>query len=178
MAEYQTKVQSHKVESVDSLKDDFKGVNDYIFTNYRGLTVSQITNLRSRLRAENAVYKVIKNRFAKIALKDLDQPVVDEHLTGPTAVALARGESGSVAKILFELAKDLPLEIKGGIINGNVFNAAQIEAFSKLPGRLELISMLMSTMQAPIQNVVYTLDAIPTKLVRTLQAVADKKGEA
>lgn len=175
MAEYTTKVQSHKVESVDSLKHAFEGVNDYIFTNYRGLTVAQITELRNRLRAENAVYKVIKNRFAKIALKDMDQPLVDEHLTGPTAVALARGESGTVAKILFEMSKELPLEVKGGIINGNVFNAAQVEAFSKLPSRLELIAKLMGTMKAPIQNLVYTIDAVPTKLVRTLQAVADQK---
>ncbi|WP_020612055.1 50S ribosomal protein L10 [Sediminispirochaeta bajacaliforniensis] len=175
MAEYQTKIQDYKVEAVDSLKSEFEGVQDYIFTNYRGLTVAQITELRDKLRKENALFKVVKNRFAKIALRDMEQPAVDEHLTGPTAVALAKGESGPVAKILFEIAKELPLEVKGGIINGNVFDAGQVEAFSKLPTRHELIAMLMGTMRAPVQNVVYVLNAVPTKLVRTLQAVADKK---
>jgi large subunit ribosomal protein L10 len=175
MAEYQTKIQDYKVEAVDSLKSEFEGVQDYIFTNYRGLTVAQITELRDKLRKENALFKVVKNRFAKIALRDMEQPAVDEHLTGPTAVALAKGESGPVAKILFEIAKDLPLEVKGGIINGNVFDAEQVEAFSKLPTRNELIAMLMGTMRAPVQHVVYVLNAVPTKLVRTLQAVADKK---
>jgi large subunit ribosomal protein L10 len=177
MAEYQTKIQNHKTESVGVLKEEFKDVSDYIFTNYRGLTVSQITELRNRLRSENAVYKVIKNRFAKIALSELDKPAVNEHLTGPTAVALARGESGPVAKILFEMARDLPLEVKGGIINGNVFDASQIEAYSKLPTRDELIASLMGTMKAPIQNVVHVLNAVPSKLVRTLQAVADQKAQ-
>lgn len=178
MAEYQTKVQNHKVEAVDALKEEFKDVNDYIFTNYRGMTVSQITELRGKLRENDAVYKVVKNRFAKIALSQMEQPAVDQHLTGPTAVALAKGESGPVAKALFELAKDFPLEIKGGIINGDVYDAAEVEAYSKLPTRDELIAKLMGTMKAPVQNVVYALDAIPTKLVRTLQAVADQKNEA
>lgn len=178
MAAYETKITKPKVEAVDSLKSEFKDVQDYIFTNYRGLTVKQITDLRNRLRAENAVYKVIKNRFAKIALKEMEQPEVNVHLTGPTAVALAKGESGPVAKILFELAKELPLEVKGGIINGNVFDAGQVEAYSKLPTRDELLASLMGTMKAPVQNVVHVLNAIPSKLVRTLQALADKKGAA
>jgi large subunit ribosomal protein L10 len=178
MAAYETRITNLKLEAVDSLKHEFQGVNDYIFTNYRGLTVAQITELRDKLRVENAVYRVIKNRFAKIALKDMEQPEVDDHLTGPTAVALAKGESGSVAKILFEMAKDLPLEVKGAIINGNVFDAKQVEAYSKLPTRDELLASLMGTMKAPVQNVVHVLNAIPSKLVRTLQAVADKKGAA
>jgi large subunit ribosomal protein L10 len=110
-------------------------------------------------------------------LQQLDRPEVGANLVGPTAVALVSNEAGPVAKELVEFAKYGTLVIKGGIIDGNVFDADQIVEFSKLPTRLELISKLMATINAPLQNVVYVLNAVPQKLVRTLQAVADKKGE-
>jgi large subunit ribosomal protein L10 len=175
MAEYQVKIQQNKVDAINALKDEFKDVKDFIFTDYRGLTVEQITELRNKLREHDATYKVVKNRFAKIALKDLERPAVDEYLTGPTALALPAGESGAVAKVLVEFAKNAPMSIKGGIVDGNVFNASQMEEFSKLPTKDELIAKLMGTMKAPVQHVVYVLNAVPTKLVRTLQAVADAK---
>ncbi len=175
MAEYEVKLQQGKVEAVAALKDEFKDIKDFIFTDYRGLTVEQITALRNELRKHNATYKVVKNRFAKIALKDLERPAADEYLVGPTAVALPSDDSGAVAKVLIEFAKNAPMSIKGGILDNNVFDASQVEAFSKLPTKDELIASLMGTMKAPIQNVVYVLNAVPTKLVRTLQAVADSK---
>ncbi len=175
MSDYEVRIQDHKVKAVESIKNDFSDVKDFIFTDYRGLTVEQITDLRNKLRAEKAVYKVIKNRFAKIALRELDKPAVDEHLTGPTAVALSTEEAGPVAKALVEFAKNGVLKIKGGIIDGNVFDAEQMIAFSKLPTKSELIASLMGTMKAPVQNMVYILHGVPQKLVRTLQAVADKK---
>ena len=177
MSDYQVKIQDYKVKAVDDVKSDLERVNDIIFTDYRGLTVEKITELRGKLRAQDALYKVVKNRFTKIALKQLDRPDVGANLVGPTAVALVSNEAGPVAKELVEFAKDGTLVIKGGIIDGNVFDADQIVEFSKLPTRIELISKLMATMKAPIQNVVYVLNAVPQKLVRTLQAVADKKGE-
>ncbi len=175
MSDYQVKIQDHKVKAVESIKGDFSHVKDFIFTDYRGLTVAQITELRNELRKENAIYKVIKNRFAKIALKELGQPAVDEHLTGPTAVALSTEEAGPVAKALVAFSKNGVLKIKGGIVDGTVFDAEQMIAFSKLPTKAELIAKLMGTMKAPVQNMVYILHGVPQKLVRTLQAVADKK---
>ena len=177
MSDYQVKMQDYKVAAVDAVKGDFENIKDIIFTDYRGLTVEQITDLRNKLRAKDSVYKVVKNRYAKIALKQLDRPDVGDHLVGPTAVALVSNEAGPVAKELVTFAKDGVLVVKGGIIDGNVFDADQIVEFSKLPTRLELIARLMGTMNAPLQNVVYVLNAVPQKLVRTLQAVADKKGE-
>jgi len=177
MAEYQVKIQDHKVKAIDEVRGDLEKVNDIIFTDYRGLTVEKITELRGKLRVKDAVFKVVKNRFTKIALQQLDRPDVGANLVGPTAVALVSDEAGPVAKELVDFAKDGTLVIKGGIIDGNVFDADQIVEFSKLPTRLELISKLMATINAPLQNVVYVLNAVPQKLVRTLQAVADKKGE-
>jgi large subunit ribosomal protein L10 len=177
MAEYVTRVNQEKTDAVNRLKEMFQESVDYIFTNYRGLSVAQITELRNKLREEDTAMRVVKNRYAKIALKELEQPEVDDLLMGPTAVVLPKKESGPAAKILVEFGKDNPVEIKGGIINGNVFDLAQMEAFSKLPTRDELIAKLMGTMNAPLQNFVYTLNAVPQTLVRVLQAVADKKKE-
>ncbi len=175
MSEYTVKIQQHKTDAIESLKDQFKDISTFIFADYRGLTVEQITDLRAKLREQQAQLKVVKNRFAKIALEQLERPDAGDILTGPTAIALPEGEAGPVAKTLLEFAKDTPLEVKGGIVEGMIYDFAQIEAFSKLPTKLELISMLMSTMKAPVQNLALVLNAVPTKLVRTLQAVADKK---
>lgn len=175
MSDYITRINDEKKGAVNSLKDLLQESSDFIFTNYRGLTVSQITELRDKLREEDATFRVVKNRFAKIALKDMEQPEVDDFLIGPTAIALPKKEAGPVAKILVEFGKENPVEIKGGIINSRVFTEKEVEEFSKLPTRDELIAKLMGTMNAPVQNFVYTLNAIPQKLVRVLQAVADQK---
>lgn len=169
------KIQQHKIDSVNLLREEFENVQDFIFTDYRGMTVEQITNLRLKLREKKAVYKVVKNRFAKLALMQLHRPELGDNLVGPTAVAYSSEESGPIAKILFEMAKTVPMQVKGGLIEGQVFSSVQLEAYSKLPSRIELISKLMGTMNAPIQKFVSTLNGVPTKFVRTLQAVADKK---
>lgn len=175
MAEITSKVQQSKVDAVNALKAEFDGVDGFIFTDYRGLTVEQITDIRSRLRESGARYKVVKNRFAKIALKELGKPEVSEMLVGPTAIAITGDDANAAAKALVEFAKDAPVELKGGIIGEDVFDTAQMEAFSKLPGRQELLAKLLGTMNAPAQNFVCVLNAVPEKFVRTLQAVADKK---
>jgi large subunit ribosomal protein L10 len=80
-----------------------------------------------------------------------------------------------VAKILVDFAKTAPLEVKGGVVGGKAFDAVQVDALSSLPGKEQLIAMLMSTMNAPLTNMLYVLNGIVTKLVRTLAAVQEKK---
>jgi large subunit ribosomal protein L10 len=100
---------------------------------------------------------------------------VAPYLVGPTAIAYCGDEAGPVAKAMLKLSKDMPIELKGGLFDGEVFDAGSVEAYSKLPTKLELIQMLMSTMNAPAQNMVYVLNGITTKLVRTLAAVQEQK---
>lgn len=170
------KLQPAKVEAVSSLRERFGGYKDFFFANYRGMTVEQITNLRKELRKEKSEFKVVKNNFAKIAFRDLKSGDVDKYLVGPTAIAMVKEDASPVAKILVEFAKEVPtLELKAGLIGGTVFDPKQVEAFSKLPGKAQLLAMLMGTMKAPTQNLVYVLNGVTTKLVRTLQAVADQK---
>jgi len=172
------KIQQSQIDAVNALKEQFDGVNSFFFTDYRGLTVSQVTDLRNRLRAQNAEYHVIKNNLAKIAMKDLGNEGVSPMLVGPTAVALAHDEAGPVAKTLLDFGKEAPVVMKGGYLDGSIFDAPGVEAFSKLPTRVELIAKLMGTMQAPVQSVAFVLNGVTSKLVRTLAAVAEQKENA
>ena len=179
MAIIAKKIQDNKTKAIGELKTSFENASDFIFTDYRGLTVEQITTLRKQLRAKEVEYKVVKNNFAKIAFEQLSTPDVSSYLVGPTAVAITPKDPNEVAKILFEFLKEAPaLQVKGALVGDTVYDAAQIEAFSKLPGRLELISMLMSVMNAPARNLAAALNDIPSRLVRTVKAVADQKGGA
>lgn len=179
MSDYTTKVQSHKVDAVKEITDAFAKVKDFVFTDYRGLTVEQISNLRRRLAKQGAEYHVVKNTHARIAFRELSQPeAVAQLLVGPTAVALSTDDSAAVTKTLFDFARETAVSVKGGLVEGAVFDARQMEAYSRLPGREQLLAMLMGTMNAPLQNLVYAVNGVTTKLVRTLQAVADKKSAA
>jgi len=176
MAIIAKKVQESKTKAIGELKNSLGNAKDFIFTDYRGLTVEQITNLRRLLRAKEVQYKVVKNNFARIAFEQLSTPDVSNYLVGPTAVAITPKDANEVAKILYDFAKEAPaLQIKGALVSDTVYNAAQTEAFSKLPGRLELISMLMSVMNGPARNLAAALNDIPSRLVRTVKAIADQK---
>jgi large subunit ribosomal protein L10 len=178
MAIVAKKLQDIKVNAIKETKEVFQtgGTPDFIFTEYRGLTVAQITELRKQLRAKNALYKVIKNNFARIAFEELSAPDVSNYLTGPTAIAISPNDSNEVAKVLVDFTKEAPvLQLKGGIISNSVYDAKQIEAFSKLPGKNQLIAMLMSVMNGPARNLAAALNDVPARLVRTVKAVADKK---
>ena len=178
MAIVAKKIQDSKTRAIGDLKESLGKVNDFIFTDYRGLTVEQITNLRKQLRAKEVEYKVVKNNFARIAFQQLSTPDVSAYLVGPTAVAITPRDSNEVAKILFDFAREAPaLQVKGALVGDSVYNAAQTEAFSRLPGRLELISMLMSVLNGPARNLAAALNDVPSRLVRTIKAVADKKAE-
>lgn len=176
MAIVAKKIQDSKIKAIAELKEALEVSKDFIFTDYRGLTVEQITALRKQLRGKEARYTVIKNNFARIAFEQLSAPDVSAYLVGPTAVAIAPKDSNEAAKILFDFAKEAQaLKIKGALVGDSIYSAAQTEAFSKLPGRLELISMLMSVMNGPVRNLAAALNDIPARLVRTIKAAGDKK---
>jgi len=179
MAIVAKKIQDAKVAAINEAKEAFSVSQDFIFTDYQGLTVEQITNLRKQLRGKGADYKVVKNNFARIAFEQLSAPgEVSSYLKGPTAIAIAPKDANEVAKILFDFTKEASvLKVKGGLVGKDVYSAQQVEAFSKLPSRLELISMLMSVMNGPARNLAAALNDIPSRLVRTVKAIADKKAE-
>jgi large subunit ribosomal protein L10 len=179
MAIVAKKIQDIKTQSIGALKDSFSVAEDFIFADYRGLTVEQITTLRKQLRAKEAQFKVVKNNFARIAFEQLSAPgEVAAFLAGPTAVAISPRDANEVAKILFDFTREAPtLSIKGGLVGKTVYDAAQVETFSKLPAKLDLVSMLMSVMNGPVRNLAAALNDVNARLVRTIKAVGDKKAE-
>ena len=175
MAEKTQKIQPHKTEGIRKIKELIESSQDVIFTDFRGLNVSQITELRRTLQEKEAEYRVVKNSYARLALGDLGFPFEEDFLIDPTALALARADIGPIAKVLFDFTRDSTLKIKGGLVEGKVVSSGDVEAISRLPGRNDLYAILMGTMNAPMTNLVYAMNGIATKLVRTLQAVAESK---
>jgi large subunit ribosomal protein L10 len=165
MAMRANKVQPTKTEAIGALKTQIGDSADFIFAEYRGLTVEQISALRRQLRAKNAEFHVVKNNFARIAFEELGYPKdVEPVLAGPTGVAFAKADSNEVAKILIDFAKETPaLKVKGALVEKEFMNAAQIEALSKLPSRNTLIAMFMAGLKSPVQKLAYTLVALKEK---------------
>ena len=173
------KLQPAKVEAIANVKTVLEGYNDYIFADYRGSTVEQITELRKQLRAKDCQFKVMKNNFVKVAFDEMKIENLADYLAGPTAIALLKDDPNEVAKILFDFAKEAPaLQVKGAYIEKEVYDAAKIEAFSKLPGKKQLIAMLMSAINGPAQKLAATLQAYVEKLEKEGPAPAAPAAEA
>jgi large subunit ribosomal protein L10 len=176
MAEH--KVQQYKVEAVERLKGWFKETPDLIFSDFRGLKFPQMIDLREKLAVQKTAYRVVRNAFAKIALKDAGLPDASAMLEGPTALAFLGPDPGPGAKVVVDFMKGTPLKVKGGIVGGRLYSVKEIEALSRLPSRNALLGILMGTMNAPLTHLMYAMNGVASKLVRTLAAVAVEKGKA
>ena len=117
------RINERKSEAVGRIKETLGGARDIIFTDYRGLTVEQITDLRDKLRESATAYKVVKNDYARIAMKQLGMPDASSLLAGPTALALVGRDVGPVAKVILDFTKDSPLQLKGALVGGRLFGA-------------------------------------------------------
>ena len=175
MAVKTQKINQRKTEAVQKVKQQLESARDVLFTDFRGLNVSQISELRKALRDTETDYRVVKNAYTKIALQEMGFPDVSEYLFGPTALALVKRDVGPVAKAIIDFSRNSTVQMKGGIIGGRVFSFEEVKALSELPGRDQLLAMLMRTMNAPVQKFVFGLNAVVQKLVLTIKAVGDQK---
>jgi large subunit ribosomal protein L10 len=171
------KIQPAKIEAAAKIKGFIDASPDLVLSDFRGMTFPQMTDLRAKLAEKKSDYRVVRNSAARVALKDAGLPDVSDLLDGPTALAFLGSDPGAAAKVLMDFTKSAPLSIKGGIVGGKRFGVKDIEALSRLPSRAQLMAILMGTMQAPIRNMMYVMNGVASKLVRTLAAVADKKKE-
>jgi len=147
-----------------------------VLSDYRGLTVEEMTALRAKARASGVYLKVIRNSLAKRALEGTDYECLDEALVGPTMLAFSQEEPGSAARLLKDYAKDHDaLEVKALSIGGQLLAADEIDRIAKLPTLDEARAILMSVMLAPITKLARTINEVPGKLVRTLAAIRDSK---
>ena len=149
---------------VAEISEAIKDAQSVVLVDYRGLTVEQDTALRKQLREAGVTYKVYKNTMMNFAFKGTDFEALAPYLEGPSAVAISTTDATAPARILAKFAKDAKkLEIKAGVVEGNVYDAAGMQAISQIPSRDELISKLLGSLQSPITNFARVMNQIAEK---------------
>ncbi|GAA2397020.1 MULTISPECIES: 50S ribosomal protein L10 [Streptomyces] len=166
-----------KVDAVEEMRDKFRNSNGAVITAYTGLTVAQLQQLRRSL-GENANYRVAKNTLTKIAANEAGINEIDDLFTGSSAVAFVTGDPVEAAKGLRDFAKDNPsLVIKGGVLDGKVLSADDIKKLADLESREVLLSKLAGAMKGKQSQAASVFQALPSKLVRTVDALRAKQDE-
>lgn len=152
---------------VDEIKAMLDGAQAAVVAEYLGITVEQDTKLRKELRENGVQYKVFKNTLIKRAAEGTDFAQLDPNLVGPTALAVSKTDATAPARIIAKYAKDIEcLNLKAGVIEGTYYDQAGIQTIATIPGREELLSKLLGSLQSPITN-----------LARVLNQIAEKGGE-
>ena len=156
-------VREEKVQAVEEITAKLREAKSLILADYRGLTVKQATELRKLCREAGVDFKVYKNKLAQRATAEVGVTGLDEYLAGPTAFAFAPDEV-TAAKVLADFAKkNDKLEIKAGLVDGQVMTDAQVKDLASLPSREGLLSMLLSVLQAPVRNFALAVKAVAEK---------------
>ena len=168
-----------KVQAVDEIKERFSGAEGALLTEYRGLSVGEMAELRSSLREADADYKVLKNTLARIAAKEVGLDELEAMLEGPTAVAFCKSDPAGVAKALDDAAKRFPvLVVKGGVLSGKVISADQAKALARLEPRETQLAQIAMMMNSPLQQTANVIGALLRDLGSMLAQVADQKRES
>lgn len=165
-----------KVAVVAELSAKLANAKFAVVSDYRGLTVPVISQLRRELKQQNAEIQVAKNTLLRIAIKGTPFEPLDPYLVGTTAVTLASEDPVAPAKVLVDFIKANPkLEIKKAVLDGKLLTADDLTALSKLPGKDELRAQLLGVLLAVPTSFVRVLSAVPQKALYALQAIKDKK---
>lgn len=169
---------ANKETTVAELTELFRNSNAVVLTEYRGLTVAQLKQLRGSIR-EDASYAVVKNTLTQIAAKEAGVTGIDEHLVGPSAIAFVHGDTVAVAKALRDFAKANPLlVIKGGYFDGAPLSAAEVGKLADLETREVLLAKLAGAFKASLFGAAYLFNAPLSKAVRTVDALREKQESA
>lgn len=149
---------------VEEISANIKDAQSVVLVDYRGLTVEQDTNLRKQLREAGITYKVYKNTMMNFAFKGTDFESLTSYLEGPSAIAISTTDATAPARVLCKFAKEASkLEIKGGVVEGAVYDAAGIAEIAKVPSREELLSRLLGSMQSPVANFARVMNQLAEK---------------
>ncbi|MEM5671961.1 50S ribosomal protein L10 [Bacillus cereus] len=156
-----SKVIETKQQVVTEIADKLRASKSTIVVDYRGLTVSEATELRKQLREAGVEFKVYKNSLTRRAAESAEMAELNEFLTGPNAIAFSNEDVVAPAKVLNDFAKDHEaLEIKAGVIEGKLVTLDEVKAIATLPSREGLLSMLLSVLQALIRNLALATKAV------------------
>ncbi|HSV72885.1 MAG TPA: 50S ribosomal protein L10 [Chthonomonadales bacterium] len=169
-----------KVATVDEMSRVLAASKGTIITHYRGLTVSELSAMRRRLREVGGEYHVVKNTLFRRAAADRLTPEVEAMLAGPTAIAFALEDPIATAKALLAALKDVrkpEVLVRGAWIDGKVYSADQVTEMSRLPAPDIIKGQLVGTIQAPLSEFAATMHGVLSEFARTLQALCDRHQE-
>jgi large subunit ribosomal protein L10 len=171
-----------KVAVVDEVKEKLSSSSAALLTEYRGLKVGELAELRRTLTKSGGEYKVYKNTLVRFAVRDLGIEIDESTLTGPTAIAFVDGDAAAVAKVLRDYARtNAHLVLKGGVLGNKALSADETRALADLPSREVLLAQLAGALQAPMAKLAGLLQALPRNMAYGLKALIDQKvagGEA
>lgn len=157
-------IREEKEQQVAEIAQKLRDSKTTIITDYRGLDVAEVTELRKTLREAGIEYKVLKNTLVRLATAETNLSDADEFLKGPTAIAFGYDDVVAPAKILVDFAKKHNnLEIKAGVLEGRLVTDEEVKALAALPSREGLLSMLLSVLQAPMRNMALAVKAVAEK---------------
>ena len=160
-----------KTDSVEALKERLGGAKTAVLTEYRGLSVQQLSDLRKQLKGASAEYKVVKNRLARLAVKGSALDALGEHLKGPTGLVFTKHDPVAVAKALQTFTRTNPqLQIKLGLVEGKVLQPADLKALADLPSKEQIRSQIVGAVQGPMAQLVSLLQAPLREIVYVLEA--------
>jgi large subunit ribosomal protein L10 len=168
-----------KEQVVKEIEQKVNAASLIVFSDYRGLNVEEVTELRNKLRVPGVEFKVLKNTMMRFALKNAGYEDMAEQVQGPNAVLFSNDDVVGPAKTIFEFMRQHPnLEIKFGLLEGQSVSAEKIKALADLPPREVLVAQVLGTMQAPITSFVRVLNANITGLARALDQIREQKEKA
>ena len=168
-----------KTQVLEKLKTDLKNVKSLVFTDYRGLSVKDISALRNKLRENNSGYNVAKNTLIKLAAADAGIGELPKELfAGPVAIATNQDDEVIAVKTIYEFAKgNKKLQILGGVVDGVIYDKAQMTDLAMIPSKEELYAKLVGSMNSPIQGFYGVMHGLLSGFVRVVQAVSEKIAE-
>ena len=168
-----------KKQIAEALHDRFARAKVVILTDYKGLNVGAVTELRRRLKEAGIEYQVVKNSLMERASRETEVAVIKDQFKGPSAIALSYDDPVTPAKLLTQFAKENDkLEIRGGVLGGKALTAADIKALASLPPREVLLGQVLGVLHAVPTSLVRVLSAVPGSLVNVLNAIKEKKEAA
>ncbi len=165
-----------KVAVVNEVRERMDAADGALLTEYRGLTVAELAELRRELVAAGGDYKVYKNTLVRLAVADTPREGMTAFLTGPTAIAFVQGDVSAVAKALRDFARANPnLIVKGGVVGTSVMSAADIDILAELPSRETLLAQFAGALSAPLQQLAGLMQALPRNLAFGVSALLDQR---
>lgn len=168
-----------KSDLIDSYKAGLAAAPHAFLVDYKGVSVPDVTELRQKVREAGGQYVVVKNTLALLAIKDAPMDQLRDLFEGPVAVAFSEDDAVGLAKALDESAKDMPaIEVRGGLVNGQIVGAEQLKEIASLPNREELIAKLLFLLQSPVTRLARVLAAVPRELVVVLDQIRQQKEQA